>query len=201
VCAVGAGGAGAAAAAPGDVFTIAGDLGSTTLYPGGSGSLDLSLTNPGATDLTVGEITVSLVGVNTQRQQQCLVEDFTLTQLDAAQRFTLPPNSTRTLSQLGVAAADLPTVSMASTPVNQDGCKNAVVNLAFNGRSGEVLAAELPPTEVAPADLPGTGASGPPPWAVALAGLGLVAAGAGSVFLTQRRRALPTTSGPARRTH
>ena len=200
------GSAGTAAAA--DAFTISGNL-DTTLYPGGSGAVDLALTNITAGELTVGEITVSITGVSTQPQRQCLVADFVLTQLDQALQFTLPANATRTLTQLGVAPADLPRVAMTNTPVNQDGCKNSTVNLAFAGRAAEVGGVVLPPPSPTPTptptpaptpdeekpdtiggvdiDLPGTGGDPTTFW-MALAGLGLVALGGGTVVVTRRTK-------------
>jgi hypothetical protein len=204
-CALVMGSAGGAAAA--DVFTISGDL-DTTLYPGGSGAVDLALTNVTSGELTVGEITVAVASVNTQPQRQCLVEDFVVTQLDQALQFSLPAGATRTLTQLGVATADLPRVAMTNTPVNQDGCKNSTVNLAFAGRAAEVGGVVLPPpstptptpTPETPdeseqpdnvggvdIDLPGTGGDPTTFW-MALAGLGLVALGGGTVVVTRRTK-------------
>lgn len=207
-CAVVTGGAGAASAAPGDAFTIGGTLDST-LYPGGSGALDLLLTNVRGAELTVGEITVAVASVSTQPQRTCLVTDFVVTQLDQSLQFTLPPNATRTLTQLGVAPADLPRVAMTNTPVNQDGCKNSTVNLAFAGRAAEVGGVVLPPPSPTPTpaptpapappaeaepsiggvdiDLPGTGGDPTTFW-MALAGLGLVALGGGTVVVTRRTK-------------
>lgn len=203
-CALVAGAHGAAAA---DVFTITGTLDST-LYPGGSGAVDLALTNVTADELTVGEITVAIAGVTTQPQQQCLVADFVVTQLDPALQFTLPANATRTLTQLGVPTADLPRVAMTDTPVNQDGCKNSTVNLAFAGRAAQVGGVVLPPPSPSPSptptpappaeeepdtiggvdiDLPGTGGDPTTFW-MALAGLGLVALGGGTVVVTRRTK-------------
>lgn len=205
-CALVMGSAGGAAAA--DVFTITGTLDST-LYPGGSGALDLSLTNVTAGELTVGEITVAVASVTTQPQRQCLIADFAVTQLDQALQFTLPANTTRTLTQLGVAPADLPRVAMTNTPVNQDGCKNSTVNLAFAGRAAEVGGVVLPPPSPTPTptptpaptpdeekpdtiggvdiDLPGTGGDPTTFW-MGLAGLGLVALGGGTVVVTRRTK-------------
>ncbi|GAA0615741.1 hypothetical protein GCM10009547_17130 [Sporichthya brevicatena] len=201
------GGAGAANAAPGDAFTISGTLDST-LYPGGSGALDLSLTNVGTTELTVGEITVRVAGVTTRSAAPCLTSDFVVDQqLDPTREFTLPAGATRTLTELGIAPADLPRVSMTNTAVNQDGCKNSTVNLAFAGRAAEVGGVSVPPnpTPTPPAEtpvatpapdddqvvggvnLPGTGGDPMTFW-TALAGLGLVALGGGSVVLTRRTK-------------
>lgn len=200
-CAVAAGGAGAANAAPGDPFTISGDL-DRTLFPGGSGLLDLRLTNVSDGDLTVGEITVQVASVTTQPQQTCLVADFAVTQIDAARQFALPANTSRTLTELGMTAADLPQVSMTNTSVNQDGCKRATVNLVFNARAAEVGGVVIPPrptpTPVPPGDddddgnvggvdLPGTGGDPMTFW-MALAGLGLVVLGGGTVVVTRHTK-------------
>lgn len=207
-CAVAMGGAGSAEAAPGDAFTITGALNSA-LYPGGSGALDLALTNVSTSELTVGEITVAVTSVNTRTQQQsCLVADFVVDQLDLARQFTLPVGASQTLTQLGVAPADLPRVTMTNTPVNQDGCKGATVNLAFSGRAAEVGGVTLPPpgtptpspTPAPPidgedekpdtiggVDLPGTGGDPTTFW-MALSGLGLVALGGGTVVVTRRTK-------------
>ena len=196
-------GAGAAAAAPGDAFTISGQL-DRLLYPGGvPGALDLSLTNPGSTELTVGEISVSVASIGTPTPQPCLIADFVVTQLDAARQFTLPANSTRTLTQLGVAVADLPTVAMTNTPVNQDGCKNATINLVYNGRAAEVGGVVLPPPTPTPTPvptpshhedgvvggvhLPGTGGDTSTFW-IGLAGLGLITFGGASVAVARRKK-------------
>jgi LPXTG-motif cell wall-anchored protein len=196
---------GAHGAAAADAFTISGDL-SSTLYPGGSGSLNLHLTNPGDTELTVGEITVSVASVTTQPQRTCLVSDFVVDQLDAARQFTLPAHSTQSLTDLGVAAADLPRVTMTNTPVNQDGCKGSTANLAFHGMAAEVGGVSIPPATPTPTPnqtpkpapkpddgivggvhLPGTGGDESSFW-VALGGLGLVVLGTGSVVVTRRAK-------------
>ncbi len=192
--------AGSSHAAPGDSFTISGAL-DRTLYPGGSGSLNLLLTNPGGTDLTVGEITVRVAGVSSPPQRQCLVADFVVTQLDFTLQFILPANATRTLTQLGVAAADLPQVAMTNTPVNQDGCKNSTVNLAFDGRAAEIGGVTVPPAptptptpadddepdDVGGVDLPGTGGDSSTFW-MALTGLALITAGGSSVVVGRRSK-------------
>ena len=46
---------------------------------------------------------------------------------------TVPANSTKSLSDLGLAKAKWPTVSMLETNANQDGCKGAKLTFAFTG--------------------------------------------------------------------
>ena len=46
---------------------------------------------------------------------------------------TVPANSTKSLSELGMAKANWPTVSMLETNANQDACKGAKLTFAFTG--------------------------------------------------------------------
>jgi hypothetical protein len=48
---------------------------------------------------------------------------------------TVPADSTRSLEQLGVAAADWPQLTMPNLATNQDACKNADFSLAFSGQA------------------------------------------------------------------
>lgn len=195
--------AGAGHAAPGDTYEITGDL-DRTLYPGGSGSLDLLLTNISGDDLTVGELTVRVTGTTPQPGRLCLADDFEVTQLTGVAELALPAGTARTLTQLGVPASQLPQVRMLNTPVNQDGCKRARINLRYTGRAtGEVGGVVAPtptpdptpqpspePTpepEIRGGGLPGTGASSDS-LAVALGGLGLIAIGAGAFVVTRRTK-------------
>jgi hypothetical protein len=50
----------------------------------------------------------------------------------AGPELLLPAGTTRTLSDLGVPAAELPAVRMLNTSENQDGCKNATLRYTYS---------------------------------------------------------------------
>lgn len=128
----------AADAPPPVNFTIAGDL-ARPLEPGAAVPLDLALSNPGATVLTISALGVRIAGVSAPRASTrfaCGPDDFSVTQFSGAYGFTLAPSSTTRLSGLGVAPAQWPQVAMPDRPVNQNGCKGASLRFAFSGAGG-----------------------------------------------------------------
>jgi uncharacterized membrane protein len=103
---------------------------SSTLYPGTTSDLDLTLTN--ANNFT---IRVTALGVSVEEQT-------TNASCSGAQNFTtsalvgtvdVPANTSAKLSQLGVAEARRPKISFLDTPSNQDACKNATVTMQYSG--------------------------------------------------------------------
>jgi hypothetical protein len=116
-------------------FTISGTAPSS-LYPGGaSSSINLSLTNPNSVSLFVTSISVTVQSVtapNATAGHPCGVADFAAAQFSGTYPFTLPPG-TSTLSQLGIAQSQWPTIRMPDTSLNQDGCKSATVTLGYAG--------------------------------------------------------------------
>jgi hypothetical protein len=204
--------AGGAVAAPGDPqpFTLAGAP-SPGVAPGGSAVIDLTVTNPNDVELTLTGLaaTISSITPAPGAIGPCTPADFSLTPLPSAVDVALPPNSSQTLSALGVAAADLPRFTMLNTTQNQDGCKSAVVTLTYagtatapgvggvdlppvevpgSGQSGpQGVGGDPDPTDVGGVDLPGTGGSGHTGDLVAI-GAALTALGAGAVTATARRR-------------
>lgn len=197
-----------ALAAPADLdpFGIAGSP-ADGLYPGSSGSIDLTLTNPNDVALTLQELTVSILSIAQAPGAvgPCATADFEVAQLPAAADVVLPPHSATMLSSLGVAAADLPRFGMVDTGVVQDGCKGATVTLLFEGTAiaPEVGGVDQPPVpgggtgtgggqgptgpgDVGGVDLPGTGASHTTDLLVL--GAGLVLAGSATVVTFRRRR-------------
>jgi hypothetical protein len=118
-------------------FTISGDL-SGALAPGVSLPLDLQLTNPNNKPVSVGNLSVSIQEVRrtataVARGLPCSGSDYAVTQYAGPYPLTVPTQSTRSLSQLGVPPAQRPQVSMVNRPVNQDGCKGATVTLSYSG--------------------------------------------------------------------
>jgi hypothetical protein len=63
----------------------------------------------------------------------CGVNDFTVTQFTGSYGFVLPAAGDTSLSRLGLPPSSWPQVSMLNRPVNQDGCKDATLNLGFTG--------------------------------------------------------------------
>jgi hypothetical protein len=125
----------------GQSFTISGSA-SDTLSPGGTiATLNLSLTNPNSVPIYVNSLTVAFGSVNGPNvnppSRPCGSLDYQIGQigvaLSPASPLTLPANSTRTLRQLGLTQAQLPTIRMLDRPVNQNGCKSATVTLNYTG--------------------------------------------------------------------
>jgi hypothetical protein len=100
------------------------------LAPGVSGPIDVAITNPNNQPLQVTNITMSVTGTS---KAACTTSNFSVTQFSGTYPITVPANSTRTLSQLGIASALRPKVTMINLPVNQDVCKNTGINLGFTG--------------------------------------------------------------------
>jgi hypothetical protein len=116
-------------------FAIAGNL-STPLEPGTGGSLDLALTNLGTTEIAVSGLQVALSGIGAPHATSsypCTSDDFSVAQFSGAYGFTIPASSTRTLSELGFSEAQMPQVAMPNRPLNQNGCKGALLQFDFTG--------------------------------------------------------------------
>jgi hypothetical protein len=122
---------------PSRQFTIAGST-TALLVPGGAAVIDLRLTNPRGPALRVSYLAVGITGVRAplaDATHPCTVRDFGVTQFSGRYGFTVPGSSTRSLAQLGFAQAQWPRVLMLDRPVNQDGCKQATLELSFAGAS------------------------------------------------------------------
>lgn len=119
----------------GTAFTINGDT-AEVMSPGVVRRIDLEITNPHGETMTVTDlgITVDIVAApRADRLHPCSVDDFTVEQPEDGLRATVPAGTTVSFSSLGVAADGWPRVGMLDRPVNQDGCKDAVVTLAYSG--------------------------------------------------------------------
>jgi hypothetical protein len=116
-------------------FRIAGDL-HIPLQPGRTVPLDLALANPGAAEIMVSGLTVSLSGLSAPGADAtfpCTLADFAVTQFSGTYGFTLLPERATTLAELGIPAARWPQVTMLNRPVNQNGCRGASLQFAFSG--------------------------------------------------------------------
>ncbi|WP_346925271.1 hypothetical protein [uncultured Arthrobacter sp.] len=121
--------------APLRVFGLSGDV-SGLLAPGTSRSLDLGFNDPGKS-IDVGNLTVSITGVlrtplAIAGNLPCTAQDYAVTQYSGHYPLTVPPGGS-SLSQLGVPSAQWPRIAMLDTPRLQDGCKGAVLQLAYAG--------------------------------------------------------------------
>jgi hypothetical protein len=122
-------------------FTISGGLISPlTLGIGSTQSLNLSITNPYGTQLTLNNIVVTLTSVTqsaasmakgTCNQTGTNSPNFSLTQIPSSSYpVTVPPNSTKKLSELGVQQ---PKVTWIDQPLfAQNGCLGATLNFTYS---------------------------------------------------------------------
>ena len=110
-------------------FTISGNA--SLLYPGTSQKVNLTFTNPNPSPISVasGAVTITI----TTTQAGCPVSpNFTVTQGLTA-TVTVPANSTKSLSDLGIAQSNWPVVTMVDTHANQDACEGAALTLHYSG--------------------------------------------------------------------
>jgi hypothetical protein len=110
-------------------FPISGDA-DRTLAPGVTALLNLSLTNPFSSPMSVSALGVSIASVN---KTGCATSNYSVTQYTGSYPLVVPANSTRTLQQLSVPSSAWPKVSMLNLPVDQDACQNATVTLSYTG--------------------------------------------------------------------
>jgi hypothetical protein len=115
-------------------WSIAGDA-PGNLQPGaGATRLNLSLTNPNNSDLSVQSLSVTVQSVTKASgapARTCSASDFATSSLSGTP-ITLP-SGTSTLSDLGVPSSQWPTIRMVDTGHNQDACKGANLTLAYEG--------------------------------------------------------------------
>lgn len=121
--------------APLRVFGLSGDV-SGLLAPGTSRSLDLGFNDPDKS-IDVGNLTVSITGVLRTPKAiaanlPCTAQDYAVTQYSGRYPLTVP-SGVSSLSQLGIPPAQWPRIAMLDTPRLQDGCKGAVLQLAYSG--------------------------------------------------------------------
>jgi hypothetical protein len=111
-------------------FGIAGNI-TPLLSPGTSQPLDLIFHNPNGAPITIEAGGIS-IAISTTKPGCSATRNYAVTKsLTAA--ITVPPYSTRSLSQLSVNEANWPVISMIETHANQDVCSGAVLTLSYRG--------------------------------------------------------------------
>lgn len=113
------------------------------IRPGVMVPLDLSFDNPQDHPVILDELAVTVTGIEAPRaddEHPCTMADFVVRQLSGSLALVLDGGTVSALSDLDVADRDWPAVGMRARPVNQDGCKDAVITLAY-----EASGAEAPP--------------------------------------------------------
>ena len=120
---------------PNLAFSITGG-GASGLAPGDTQLLNPTLTNP-YTDRALKVSTIEVTIKSTTNEPDCGTDNFDKTNMSLAAPVTLAAGDTKTLSQLGVADADKPTLSMLNLPSNQDACKGVTVHLDYSGSASK----------------------------------------------------------------
>src|SRR5207248_2829161 len=107
---------------PGAPFTMTGSaVGS--LYPGGPARpIDVVITNPADVPITVTSITVTVTGTTPVGTNTCSSGHFSSPH-GLLVNVVVPANSTKSLTQLGVAQGNWPNIQMADNGNSQNGCK------------------------------------------------------------------------------
>lgn len=104
------------------------------IRPGVMVPLDLSFDNPQDHPVILDELAVTVTGIEAPRADEehpCTMADFVVRQLSGSLALVLDGGTVSALSELDLADRDWPAVGMRARPVNQDGCKDAVITLAY----------------------------------------------------------------------
>ena len=98
--------------------------------------VDLTMSNPHEVAMTVSGLTItvdSITAPHADGHHLCSVDDFMVEQPANGLRLVLPAGTSRSLSGLGIDHERWPRIGMVNRPLNQDGCKGALVALSYAG--------------------------------------------------------------------
>jgi hypothetical protein len=101
--------------------------------PGSSVPLDVRIFNPNARAVTTGRVTLkisSIVAPYADASHVCTPLDFEILQMPN-RTLRLEGRSSSQLSGLGLPASSWPRLGMRDRPLNQDGCKGALLTLHY----------------------------------------------------------------------
>ncbi|MDX6587473.1 MAG: hypothetical protein QOI31_1946 [Solirubrobacterales bacterium] len=118
-------------------FQISADS-TTPLAPGVSVPVDLTLTNPQTREIAITSLDARVSNVTAPGASPglpCTVDDFAVIPFSGAYGFEVAAAGTTSLSKLDFPSSEWPQLKMLDRPVNQDGCKDASLTLAYGGTS------------------------------------------------------------------
>ena|GEM_PF-5737777 len=105
-----------------------------SLAPGVSAPIDVQMSNTGDSPVTLGSLDTQVdrvIAPGASAALPCSQADFSLEQFTGTSQIVLPPASSVSLEDLGIPESEWPQIAMKYRSSNQDGCKLAVVKLAF----------------------------------------------------------------------
>lgn len=124
-------------------FTLSGSI-ATPFVPGASRPLDVVIENPDPYPLEVTAISVSfgnpVRAADGRANPRCRVTGEAadlVVERGLIGSVTVPPNGTRSLSELSVPQERWPLLTMVNLPISQDACRNSTFPLVLTG-SGRV---------------------------------------------------------------
>ncbi len=124
----------------GEGFTISGSL-TRPITPGVWAPLDVNLINTGETAILVSKLNVSVsevIAPHADATHPCSVDDFDVRQAAAGLNLSLAAGETSSLSAFLLPVSSWPQVRLIDTSVNQDGCKESTITLAYTGEGRQM---------------------------------------------------------------
>ena len=97
----------------------------------------LTLHNPNKHKVQMKRVRVKITGItarNANAAHPCTTADFAVRQMPRHTLFRVPAKRTIDMVALGLPMEAWPRLSMLNRPLNQDGCKGAVLKLRFKAR-------------------------------------------------------------------
>ena len=107
------------------------------LRPGTSVPVALTFQNPNKHKVQMKRVRVKITGLtapHADAAHPCTMADFAVRQMPRQTLFRVPARQTTDLAALGLPMEAWPRLSMLNRPLNQDGCKGAVLKLRFKAR-------------------------------------------------------------------
>ncbi|WP_146073377.1 hypothetical protein [Cryobacterium sp. N22] len=113
---------------------------SVSVQPGSSSAIIITFSNPQPFAISISDLQVSITRVVAPRATTalpCGILDFDIAQADALPTMKVPAGRSMSLEELSIPSTAWPMVSMVNSSHNQDGCKDASLELAFTSEATE----------------------------------------------------------------